>query len=174
MEDKIRPIKSFIEEASQPLAITLVGLPLSGKDTLIELLELENFTLISRDTIIGQHSPAGTYREAYSALDSKTVDKLFFKQLEEALIDQKSILLNATNLRKKRRRKINLRIPADYLKIAILLPEISMEVYERRNHNRREQTGKHISLKVYEEMKGLHEEVTEEEGFDRIFNLNLP
>lgn len=172
MEDKIGNINSLLKEVSQPIAITLVGLPLSGKDSLIELLELENFTLISRDTIIEQHSPSGTYREAYSALDSKTVDKLFFKQLEEALINQKSVLLNATNLRKKKRRKINLRIPDAYLKLAILLPEISMEEYERRNQNRREKTGKHISLKVYEEMKNLYEEVSEEEGFDRIFNLN--
>lgn len=174
MEDKIGNINSLLNEATQPIAITLVGLPLSGKDTLIELLELENFNILSRDAIIEQHSPEGTYREAYSALDSKTVDKLFFKQLEEALIDQRSVLLNATNLRKKRRRKINLRIPTEYLKIAILLPEISLEEYEFRNQNRRDRTGKHIPLKVYEEMKTLYEEVSEEEGFDRIFNLNEP
>lgn len=172
MEDKIGNINSLLNEATQPIAITLVGLPLSGKDTLIELLELENFNILSRDAIIEQHSPEGTYREAYSALDSKTVDKLFFKQLEEALINQRSVLLNATNLRKKRRRKINLRIPADYLKIAILLPDISLEEYERRNQYRRDRTGKHIPLKVYEEMKTLYEEVTEEEGFDHIFRFH--
>lgn len=56
MEDKIPPIKSFMEEASQPLAITLEGLPISGKNTLIELLEIENFTLISRDPIIASNT----------------------------------------------------------------------------------------------------------------------
>jgi predicted kinase len=171
MEEAIIQLKSYLQETKQPLAITLVGLPLSGKDTLIERLGLTNIKILSRDTLIESLFPKTTYREAYSAIDSKTVDKLFFKQLEEAVSKKESVLINATNLRVKRRRKINLRLSSDYLKLAIQLPEISIEEFEQRNQSRVETTGKYIPIKVVEEMKGLFEPVTEEEGFDQIFRF---
>lgn len=174
MEINRTQLKTYLQEVIQPVVIILIGLPLSGKDTLIDCLDLKNFKILSRDGIIETQLPESTYREAYSAMDSKTIDKLFFKELEEGVNNQESLLINATNLRVKRRRKIILRIPAEYLKVAIQMPEITLEEYEIRNQNRREQTGKHIPPKVFEEMKALYEEVTEEEGFDQIFILNQP
>jgi predicted kinase len=172
MEQAISQFISYIKELKQPFVLILVGLPLSGKDTLIDRLGLKNIKILSRDGIIESLFPENSYREAYSSVDSKVIDKLFFNQLEEATNVKQSVLINATNLRIKRRRKINLRIPPEYVKLAIQLPVPSLEDYEQRNQNRRDQTGKHISRKVFEEMVNLFEPVTEEEGFDQIFRFH--
>lgn len=167
--ETIHEVKSYLKGLNQPFAVILVGLPLSGKDTLIDRLGLSNIQIISRDAIIENLFPGESYREAYSSVDSKAIDKLFFKQLEEAINSKQSVLINATHLRIKRRRKINLRIPPEYVKLAIQLPIPSLDDYEQRNQNRRNQSGKHISRKVFEEMANIFEPVTEEEGFDQIF-----
>jgi len=172
MDTLIDEFKIYTKNLTQPFSVVLVGLPLSGKDTLIDRLGLENIKILSRDGIIESLFPDNNYREAYSSMDSKAIDKLFFKQLEEAINAKQSVLINATHLRIKRRRKINLRIPPEYIKLAIQLPVPSLEDYEQRNQNRRDQTGKHISRKVFEEMANLFEPVTEEEGFDQIFRFH--
>jgi predicted kinase len=171
MDTLIDEFKIYTKNLTKPFSVVLVGLPLSGKDTLIDRLGLEKIKILSRDGIIESLFPDNNYREAYSSVDSKAIDKLFFKQLEEAVSKKESVLFNATNLRVKRRRKINLRLSSDYLKLAIQLPEISIEEFEQRNQSRVETTGKYIPIKVVEEMKGLFEPVTEEEGFDQIFRF---
>jgi predicted kinase len=172
MDTSIDEFKIYTKNLTKPFSVVLVGLPLSGKDTLIDRLGLSNIQIISRDAIIENLFPGESYREAYSSVDSKAIDKLFFKQLEESINSKQSVLINATHLRIKRRRKINLRIPPEYVKLAIQLPVPSLEDYEQRNQNRRDQTGKHISRKVFEEMVNLFEPVTEEEGFDQIFRFH--
>jgi predicted kinase len=172
MDTLIDEFKIYTKNLTKPFSVVLVGLPLSGKDTLIDSLGLEKIKILSRDGIIESLFPDNNYQEAYSSVDSKAIDKLFFKQLEEAVSKKEPVLINATHLRIKRRRKINLRIPPEYVKLAIQLPVPSLDDYEQRNQNRRDLTGKHISRKVFEEMMNLFEPVNEDEGFDQIFRFH--
>ena len=166
----LKKIISQIAAFQRPKLLLMVGLPLSGKDSLIQELNLPDFEMLSRDAILCLNNPEKDYRDAYSAHDSKEIDSIFFKEMDRIQRSQKNVIINATHLKIKRRRKVMLRFP-DYARICLQLPLISFEEFCSRNLQREKESGKIVSEKLYHEMMSLYEPPTETEGWDLIINL---
>jgi len=166
--DFIRQINDEISNSEKLLLIILIGLPLSGKDTLLSSLNCISCCVVSRDEILTGISKEAIYRHQYGSADSKQVDKLFFKRLDACAQNKINTIVNATNLTIKRRRKIALRFP-HHKKIAIQMPIISKFEFSERNSKRRSAEGKHIPLTVYDEMMGFYEPLEENEGWNKIY-----
>jgi predicted kinase len=164
-------IISEISVFKQPKLLLLVGLPLSGKDSLIRQLNLNDFEVLSRDELLTKDLPEKDYRDAYTAHDSKEIDKIFFREMDKIRLGQKNVIINATHLKIKRRRKVMLRFP-DYAKICLLLPLISFEEFCIRNLIREKESAKKVPEKLYHEMLNLFEVPTQEEGWDLIIDLD--
>jgi len=167
----IQIINKELESFPKPILIVTVGLPLSGKDSLIKLLALSDFYVLSRDKIIEEQNPDLDYRKAYSSVNSKMIDKLFFQKMNELNLSGMNTIVNATNLTKSKRRKTMLRF-AEYCKVCLIMPHIDKESFIARNLKRSSEEGKKISDSLYEEMSQIYERVDEEEGFDLIIDLN--
>jgi predicted kinase len=165
--------KKLITDCKKPYVILLVGLPLSGKDTFIQQLNDSEFSIISRDEILEkQHEKISDYRNAYSKIDSKIVDKLFFNKINDLANEKVNCIVNATNLTKKRRRKIRLRFN-DYFKIALIMPELNELEFIKRNLNRFEKNGKKLPESLFHEMTAIYEKVSVDEEFELIIKLLL-
>jgi predicted kinase len=163
--------KKLITDCKKPYVVLLVGLPLSGKDTFLAQLNSNDFLIISRDEILEKHNDKiSDYRSAFSKIDSKIVDKQFFSKINEHVFSKINCIINATNLTKKRRRKICLRF-TDYYRIALIMPLISESEFNRRNVVRYEKIGKKLPNSLYNEMTAVYEEVTEDEEFEKISYL---
>ena len=169
----IDELKNLLTDCEKPCLVLLVGIPLSGKDTLISKVNNTLFSIISRDDILeSQVDELKGYRSAYTSVDSKTVDKLFFNQINKFATEKASCIINATNLTKKRRRKICLRFQ-NYYKIAVILPLINEEEFNKRNLFRFEKTGKKLPPALFIEMTKLYETVTIDEEFNRIVRVSF-
>lgn len=153
-----------------PSLIVLVGIPLSGKDTFLRRAGFEGYGIFSRDDIMARMG-SGHYREDFSSIPSKMVDRLFFSALSEASGMRRSVVVNATNLTKARRRKVLLRFP-DYVKHALVFPLLDYETFCKRNERRSRSGGKHIPLSVHGQMCSVFEEVEHAEGFDSVTHLS--
>lgn len=164
-------LKKLISNCNKPCVIILVGLPLSGKDTFIQQLNNSEFSIISRDEILEkQHEKISDYRNAYSKIDGKIVDKLFFNKINDLANGKVNCIVNATNLTKKRRRKISLRF-TNYYKIALIMPLLNESEFIKRNLNRFEKRGKKLPNSLFHEMISIYEEVAIDEDFELIVKL---
>jgi predicted kinase len=169
--DTVKPIKELIRRYAEPILLLTVGFPLSGKDTLISLLDLKDFYILSRDKIMEEINPEKNYRSNYTQTDSRLTDKLFFRKMDELNKLSNNTIINATNLTKSKRRKTMLRFPG-YSKICLILPDIDKESFMERNRERTLKTGKRLSDSLFEEMNSFYEKVGAEEGWDLIIDLN--
>lgn len=130
--------------------ICMVGLPCSGKSTVIQNGMLEGQQILSRDNIVmelGKEQGIESYNEAFHKVDQKEVDKRFNKRRAELVKSGKTIWLDMTNMGRKARKK-NLHGFKDYKKSAYVVIA-SLEDITFRNKNRE---GKVIPDKVYERM----------------------
>ena len=168
-QNKLLEIKSRILSLPQPRLVVMMGLPLSGKDSLLKALYLEGFEIVSRDDIL-TNSNTENYRESYRNQDSKAIDKIFFSRLNELNLAAKDVIVNATHLKISRRRKVLLRFP-EHKKICIVMPEIDLAVYKTRNAERFKASAKNIPEKVFLELLEMYEAVSEHEGFDLIITV---
>ena len=75
-----------------------------------------------------------------------------------------------TNLRRKGRKSFLRKFGDDYKKIAVILPILSMDEYEKRNSFRTDVEGKTISMKVIKDMIDGYEALDETEDFDKVIN----
>jgi len=159
----------FLQTIPSPQAIIMVGLPLSGKDTLIKNLNLDSFITLSRDQLMLDFKENATgYRNAYTATDGKELDKKFFLEIQKASETQQNLIINATHLTIKRRRKVRLRLEKTHFCIALILPIISLEDFLARNRIREIWEKKSIPSSVFESMLNLYQPVTESEGFNAV------
>ena len=165
-----REIESFLTNCPKPFVVILVGIPLSGKDTFLRTLKHLDYIEISRDKILLEIANTEDYRQAYSLVDSKIIDKELNRQLAEYSSLNKSIIANMTHLKAKRRMSTLTRFNNDYYKIAIVFPVISKDEFSLRNEKRNKEEKKFISIKLYDEMFNLFELVNAEEGFDKIID----
>lgn len=163
-------IQSYLQNIKSPFSVILVGPPLSGKDTFISKLEIDNLEVISRDAIVLELSPGMNYNEAFSTVNQKLVDKTLKARIREASSENKNVIINLTNLRKRGRRSFLLKFSDEYKKIAIIFPILSMDEYDKRNSFRTESEGKTISMKVIKEMIDGYEAIDELENFDKVIN----
>jgi len=168
-QNKLEAIKSKILSLPQPRLVIMIGLPLSGKDSLLKALDMEGFEIVSRDDIL-TNSGSENYSESYWKQDGKAIDKIFFSILDKLSQERKDVIVNATHLKIARRRKVMLRF-LEHKKICIVMPLIDIAAYKLRNEERFKASAKRIPEKVFLEMLEMYEAVSADEGFDLIINL---
>ena len=167
--NKLLEKKSRILSLPQPRLVVMMGLPLSGKDSLLKALDMQGFEIVSRDDIL-TNSESENYSESYWKQDSKAIDKIFFSRLNDLNLAVKDVIVNATHLKISRRRKVLLRFP-EHKKICIVIPLINLATFKTRNAERFKASVKNIPEKVFIEMFEMYEVLSEDEGFDLIINV---
>ncbi len=152
--------------------IMLVGPPLSGKDTYLRTGIYEHYEIISRDDILMSLHNNDNYSQAFEMVDQKRVDKLLNDKIQKSVDEHKDVIINMTNLVKRKRRGNLSKFPSDiYEKIAIVFPRLDVSEYEKRNNKRKSEENKSIPFKVIMSMINSWDDVTLDEGFDKIIKL---
>jgi predicted kinase len=154
----------------KPQLILLVGPPLSGKDTYIQKEGFQDFVIISRDNILMNLARSNDYSIAFQEVDQKLVDKILLREIYQNIEKNNNVLINMTNLTKKVRKRHLMKFEG-YEKTAIVFPKLEIEEYGRRNNKRKVEENKSIPLSVMVSMIDSWEEVSLDEGFDKIIKI---
>ncbi len=167
----IQRIKNLLSRIKEPYVILLVGHPLVGKDTLIRQLDGLEFEVISRDDIVMDLSGTDDYSKAFKTVDQKKVDKILINSIEKSAANEHNVIINMTNMSRKRR-IYNLSFYDDnYYKIAIVFPILSEVEYDKRNKKRHKEENKSIPNHIVKSMIDSYQPVDKSEGFDKIISI---
>ena len=165
-----RKIKQIIDTCQKPYVLMLIGPPLSGKDSLLKQLNLD-VVMISRDQILMDVYGSDNYDEAFKNVNQKEVDRVLIQNMQTASKEGKNVVINMTNMTRKRR-IYNLDFFGDeYTKIALIFPLLDEKEYERRNLKRKSEENKFIPLHVLKNMISSYQSISKDEGFDKIVSL---
>lgn len=165
-----RKIKQIIDTCKQPYILMLIGPPLSGKDSLLKQLNLD-VVMISRDQILMDVYGSDNYDEAFKNVNQKEVDRVLIQNMQTASKEGKNVVINMTNMTRKRR-IYNLDFFGDeYYKVAVIFPLLDEKEYERRNLKRKSEENKFIPLHVLKNMISSYQSISKDEGFDKIVSL---
>lgn len=158
--------KSFIK---MPHFVMMIGLPASGKSTYAES-KFPDYVRISSDDYIEAYAleQGKTYNEVFKEYID-TAQKLCFKDLMDALAQEKNIVLDRTCLSTKVRAKILKDVPDIYYKTAIHVYCSDENEYNHRLNNR---PGKNIPIHILETMKNSFQDVVPSEGFDQFIKVD--
>lgn len=162
--------------SDRPIFIMAVGLPCSGKSTILDnvarQLAARGSSLIVTGTDLVFDRLAAergiTYNEAFKQISFKEVGRIFKKELSEALRALKNVAVDQTNMSKKSRASKMLDVK-DHYKICLNV-DAPMPVILERNKIRA-QNGKFIPVGVIMNMAGNYNPVTKAEGFDTIIEV---
>lgn len=159
----------------KPKLTLLVGSPLSGKTTFISDSDLEkNSVIVSRDSLMMSMSKEMGFDLTYSEVWKKFTELELHEQVDEKLNnifsslvrEGKNIVIDMTNLSRKRRNKFLSQVGKKYQKRAfVFLTDI--EELEKRNVDRNKQQGKYISTELILNMNKSYSEPNYSE-FDEI------
>ena len=156
----------------EPWVIIMVGIPLSGKSTFIrENFTDDNFEIISRDQLVMDVYGSDDYDKAFKNVNQGEVNRALDKKLRDTAKNHENVIIDMTNLGKKRRRTHLAFYDDSYYKVAVVFPFLSDEEYKRRNEDRKEKENKFIPNHVLLNMKQSYQPVSIDEGFSRIINL---
>jgi len=165
-----------VKTAKTPFVIVLVGPPLSGKSTQLELAKNAgiDFDIIGADAILmDEYAKNGeTYTEAYAKSNSKEVNRILKYRLEEASDLGRNVIVDMTNLTSKRRRTTLNYFGDEYTKIAYQFELLDKSEYLKRNVKRNEEIGKYIPESVIFSMIASFQSPSKEEGFNVILKQN--
>lgn len=95
-----RPISS-----SEKMLVMLVGLPCSGKSTLLGQ-KYSEYDVISRDDIVKEFYPSNSYNESWKAADQGRVDGELKRRINMAAEKSSKVVIDMTNLTRKGRKAI--------------------------------------------------------------------
>ena len=158
-----------------PSITILVGLPASGKSTYVKkyLESYPDVIIASSDDVIQEYADANgmNYTEAWNAYKDDA-DKIFKENLQNAIDEKKTVIVDRTNLTAKARRRLLANVPKTYNKYAVVF-SVPDEELNIRLVRRAEETGKHIPAYALENMRDIYEPPSEEEGFTSI-HIMLP
>lgn len=163
-------INQFLSKVNKPVCILLIGPPLSGKDTLISKLEISKVEIISRDDIVLEICPEMNYNEAFKTVNQKLVDKVLKSKIKNSVLKEGNVIINLTNLRRKKRVSFLSNFGTNYTKVGIIFPILHLDEYKKRNDFRNSEQNKFIPLSVIKEMIDGYESVDYTEGFDKVIN----
>lgn len=152
--------------------ILLIGHPLVGKSTFIKnKLNNLDFNLISRDNIIFELSSTKEYNKAWDEVNHKEVDRILNKRIDNSILNNESVVIDMTNLTKKRRKGFINRFNG-YYKVGILFDILPSDEIKSRNEKRNNEESKYINESIINTMISSYQIPTKEEGFDKIINVN--
>ena len=162
-----------VKTTKEPFVVILIGPPLSGKSTQLELAKGSgiDFDIIGADAILMEKyaSNGETYTEAYAKSNSKDVNRILKERLEEASDLGRNVIVDMTNLTSKRRRTTLNYFGDEYVKIAYQFELLDKVEYLKRNAKRNEEIGKYIPESVIFSMIASFQTPSKEEGFNKIF-----
>lgn len=131
---------SYIENFERPVFVVLVGFPASGKSTWCKnVKELkEDVQVISRDRIIEDFAFENgiTYGQAFFDIDQKAVDKIHNKEIDDALLLNKTIVMDKTHLTFRSRNQYSGKASSKYFKMSILF-NVDENIRNSRNEQRK-------------------------------------
>jgi predicted kinase len=161
-----------IKHLKEPWVLTLIGPPLSGKDTWIRNnFDMNEVVMVSRDQILLDVYGSDNYDEAFKNVNQKEVDRVLISTIQKASKENKNVIINMTNMTRKRR-IYNLDFFGDeYYKVAVIFPILDEKEYERRNLKRKSEENKFIPLHVLKNMISSYQSISKDEGFDKIVSL---
>ena len=144
----------------------MIGVPASGKSTLVDKLRTAGSKVVSTDAIIEgiAKGAESTYDDVFGhAIDyagtlSKRMAEKHFKAGHDVVSDQ-------TNLSRAARARKLAMVPKNYKKIAVQVLTPPKEEHERRLNGR---PGKTIPAHVMKTMTSNYQEPSHEEGFHEI------
>lgn len=157
-------------------AYILVGLPATGKSTLVSglLLQHPDAFVYSTDQFIEDAAAYFdvTYNEAFND-NIKNATKAMNEMLDSAISDKRCIVWDQTNLSASKRSKI-VRTLSDYLcECVCILPPSNATQEEEWQHRLKSRPGKVIPDHVLNNMKQTFEMPTNKEGFSLISYYTL-
>jgi predicted kinase len=163
-------IKNAIKmSGDNPYVLILIGPPLSGKDTLIRELNLDA-TVISRDQILLDLWDGEDYNEAFKGINQREVDRILKEKIETSSDNRENVIINMTNMTRKRRMGTLSNFDG-YYKIAAVLSPLDKREYSLRNEKRKNEENKWIPEGVLESMIKSYQRPEKDEGFDKIIIL---
>jgi tRNA uridine 5-carbamoylmethylation protein Kti12 len=153
-----------------PMYIMMVGLPGSGKSTMVtKLVHPAKYQLLSTDAYITMWADQQglTYNEGFKSLIGPAQEN-FYAELKDALFSHANIVHDQTNLTVKKRASILSKIPNYYYKVACVVT-CSERERQIRLGNR---PGKVIPVDVDKQMIESFIEPTLSEGFHHVQNVH--
>ncbi|MBP2313573.1 ATP-binding protein [Azospirillum soli] len=156
-----------------PTAYVLMGPPGSGKTTWRNAFLAERAgraVAVSRDDVVEDFAAANglSYREAWRAF-AKPIDKEYRRRLTDAFTHGLDVVVDATNVTAKARRRILSRVPEGWERVAVLFDAPDAEL-ERRLRERAAAGGTRVPLWIIATMR--KDWVPPEPGeFDRVLTV---
>lgn len=154
--------------------IVLVGPPCCGKSTWTDEFIKKNpdSTIVSRDGILMEFAKelneTMTYNDAWNKVSQKDVDKEYKKRLRESgIYGDNNIIVDATNMGIKRRTGIMKDVSDEYDREVVVFTW-DKKVFIERNEKRLADTGKGISIGIWQSMVNSYKSPTKAEGFDKV------
>jgi predicted kinase len=151
--------------------VMLVGLPYSGKSTLIQTSNLRDYTLVSSDAEVQAY--AKSLGKTYNDVFKDYIDQAMAnaqKTMQDAFREGKNVVLDQTNLTVASRRKKLAQVPKDYRRTCIVVEAPSKEELDKRIEER---TSHRIPNFVLDNMRKMYQYPTLDEGFDVIYNSSF-
>jgi D-glycero-D-manno-heptose 1,7-bisphosphate phosphatase len=122
-------VSQIARPAGSKSIVLMVGIPASGKSTLVNPLEQAGYTRLSMDVIRGR-----LYGDEGKLGDSKLVNATFKADLKAALAEGKNIVVDNTNTRLAAREEIlKAAAEAGYTDFQIVVMDVPLEECIRRN-----------------------------------------
>lgn len=151
----------------------LVGPPGVGKTTWRTKNVTEDDAVLSNDDILlSLCDTPHDYNKCWQTVNQKTIRQKFNTLFNEATKNKKNIIVDTTNMRSKRRRKLLARVGKDYTKIAVVFNwerKILLERNENRNTSRE---NKMLRVETIDDFIDNYQSVNKkEEGFDKIISV---
>ena len=109
-----------------------------------------------------------TYNEIFSD-EIVPAERKFFSQIRHLVEEGRSMIIDRTNLRVKSRDRVLDLIPKEYVKIAYVMGNFSIDLFDKRNTR----PGKIIPRGVVEDMIKNFQYPTKDEGFDLIYDIDV-
>lgn len=160
-----------------PILYVLVGLPGSGKSTIVDsIIKKYNDTFVySTDNLIEEWSAQMGW--SYNMGFQKYIDKAtkeMNNMLVDALKNKNNIIWDQTNLAIKKRKSIISKVGPEYKKVCVYI-ELSKNDLEEKILSERlnSRIGKNIPENIISNMKASFSIPTLEEGFDELVVLSL-
>ena len=134
--------------------VLLIGVAGTGKSTLAKRTFGDNSVIVSSDKcrkeICGNEQDQTVNSEAF---------KLFYKKIEEGIINEKRVIADATNLEKFSREKIYKIARRHNVPIYALVFNFPIEMIKEQNEGRRRYVPDYAIDKMYEKMKIAYKQI---------------